>query len=83
MVAYRWDTNIAGFLVVMPYIPGQAITYSSYKPSLVEIITGAAIVAYGLTAFSLGVKYMRVVDHSLIEVEHEKVKVDAAEPVVA
>ncbi len=83
VVAYRWDTNIAGFLVVMPYIPGQAITYSSYKPSLVEIITGAAIVAYGLTAFSLGVKYMRVVDHSLIEVEHEKVKVDAAEPVVA
>jgi Ni/Fe-hydrogenase subunit HybB-like protein len=83
VVAYRWDTNIAGFLVVMPYIPGQAITYSSYKPSLVEIITGAAIVAYGLTAFSLGVKYLRVVDHSLIEVEHEKVKVDAAEPVVA
>jgi Ni/Fe-hydrogenase subunit HybB-like protein len=82
VVAYRWDTNITGFLVVIPYVPGAAIAYTSYKPSLVEIMTGAAIVAYGLTAFSLGVKYLRVVDHSLIEAEHKKVKVDAAEPVV-
>jgi Ni/Fe-hydrogenase subunit HybB-like protein len=81
VVAYRWDTNIAGFLVVMPYIPGQAIAYTSYRPSLVEIMTGTAIVAYGLAAFSLGVKYLRVVDHSLIEAEHEKVKVKSAEPV--
>ena len=81
VVAYRWDTNIAGFLVVMPYIPSQAIAYTSYRPSLVEIMTGTAIVAYGLAAFSLGVKYLRVVDHSLIEAEHEKVKVESAEPV--
>ncbi|HEX6034803.1 MAG TPA: NrfD/PsrC family molybdoenzyme membrane anchor subunit [Anaerolineales bacterium] len=82
VVAFRWDTNITGFLVVMPYVPGAAIAYTSYKPSAVEIMTGTAIVAYGLTAFSLGVKYLRVVDHSLIEAEHEKVKVEAAEPVV-
>jgi Ni/Fe-hydrogenase subunit HybB-like protein len=83
VVAYRWDTNITGFLVVMPYISGQAITYTSYKPSLIEIMTGAAIIAYGLTAFSLGVKYLRVVDHSLIEEEHAKVNVEAVEPVRA
>ena len=28
VVAFRWDTNIAGFMVVMPYIPGQAIAYT-------------------------------------------------------
>jgi molybdopterin-containing oxidoreductase family membrane subunit len=81
VVAFRWDTNITGFLVVMPYIPGQAITYASYKPSLVEIMTGAAIIAYGLTAFSLGVKYLRVVDHTLVETEHKTVTVEATKPV--
>ena len=81
VVAFRWDTNITGLLVVMPYVPGQAIAYASYRPSLVEILTGAAIIAYGFTAFSLGVRYLRVVDHSLIEEEHAKVKVNAAEPV--
>ena len=81
VVAFRWDTNIAGFLVVMPYIPGQAIAYTSYRPSLIEIMAGAAIIAYGLTAFSLGVKYLRVVDHTLVETEHKTVKVEATEPV--
>jgi Ni/Fe-hydrogenase subunit HybB-like protein len=74
VVAFRWDTNLVGALVVMPYVPGQAIAYTSYQPSVVEILTGAAIIAYGLTAFSLGVKYLRVVDHTLIEKEHQTVK---------
>ena len=82
VVAFRWDTNITGFLVVMPYVPGDAIAYTSYRPSLIEILTGAAIIAYGLTAFSLGVKYLRVVDHSLVEAEHKKVTVESTEPVV-
>jgi len=81
VVAFRWDTNITGLAVVMPYIAGQAIVYTSYKPSLIEILAGAAIIAYGLTAFSLGVKYLRVVDHSLVEEEHAKVKVEVAETV--
>ena len=82
VVAFRWDTNIAGFMVIMPFVPGQAIAYTSYFPSLVEFLSGAAIIAYGLTAFSLGVKYLRVVDHSLVEVEHETVRVDATESVM-
>jgi len=81
VVAFRWDTNIAGLMVVMPFVPGQAITYTNYVPSLVEILAGSAIIAYGLTAFSLGVKYLRVVDHSLVEEEHEKVRVEATEPI--
>ncbi|HKG53681.1 MAG TPA: NrfD/PsrC family molybdoenzyme membrane anchor subunit [Anaerolineales bacterium] len=81
VVAFRWDTNITGQVVLMSYIPGAAITYTSYQPSLIENLSGAAIVAYGLTAFSLGVKYLRVVDHSLVEIEHETIKVEATEPV--
>ena len=80
---FRWDTNISGLLVLMPYVPGLAITYTSYRPSLIEIVTGSAIIAYGLTAFSLGVRYLRVVDHSLIDKEHETVNVKATERVTA
>ena len=83
VVAFRWDTNISGLLVVMPYVPGQLVAYTSYAPSLIELLTGAAIIAYGLTAFSLGVRYLRVVDHSLIETEHETVEVKATEPATA
>jgi Ni/Fe-hydrogenase subunit HybB-like protein len=81
VVAFRWDINVSGFLVVMPYVPGQAIAYTSYHPSLVEVLTGSAIIAYGLAAFSLGVKYLRVVDHTLIEKEHETIKEPSAEAV--
>jgi Ni/Fe-hydrogenase subunit HybB-like protein len=73
VVVFRWDTNLVGVLVVMPYVPGQAIAYTSYQPSIVEIVTGASIIAYGLTALSLGVKYLRVVDHTLIERERQLV----------
>jgi len=83
VVAFRWDINISGLLVIMPYVPGQAIAYTSYRPSLIEILTGSAIIAYGLTAFSLGVKYLRVVDHTLIEKEHETEEVKSAETVTA
>jgi molybdopterin-containing oxidoreductase family membrane subunit len=83
VVAFRWDTNLTGLSVIMPYVSGQAIAYTSYKPALVEILTGMAIIAYGLTAFSLGVKYLRVVDHSLVEEEQKTVKVEATEPVTA
>jgi molybdopterin-containing oxidoreductase family membrane subunit len=81
VVTYRWDTNMTGQLVMMPYVSGLPITYTSYKPSLIEILSGAAIIAYGLTALSLGVKYFRVVDHTLVEEEHEKVHVESSEPV--
>ena len=80
VVTYRWDTNITGQLVLMPWVPGDSITYTTYRPSLVEILSGAAIIAYGLTALSLGVKYLRVVDHTLIEEEHEKIPVESTEP---
>jgi Ni/Fe-hydrogenase subunit HybB-like protein len=81
VVAYRWDINISGLLVVMPYVPGQAIAYTSYRPSIIEILTGSAIIAYGLAAFSLGVKYLRVVDHSFVEPTHDTVTEKSSEAV--
>jgi Ni/Fe-hydrogenase subunit HybB-like protein len=80
VVAYRWDTNLAGLLVVVSYMPGEtAIQYASYFPSLIEAISGLGIVAYGVLAFSFGVRYLRVVDHRLMAEEAETVRVEAAQ----
>jgi Ni/Fe-hydrogenase subunit HybB-like protein len=72
VVAYRWDTNLVGFLVVLSYLPGlPAVTYTSYTPSLIEFLAGGGVVAYGFLAVSLGVRYLKVVDHDeLHEEEH-------------
>ena len=76
LVAYRWDTNLAGQLVLLTYLP-QEITarYTDYFPSLIELITGAGIVAYGLLAFTLGVKFLNVVDHRKSAAEEDKAEV--------
>lgn len=81
MVAYRWDTNLVGQLIVLRNLTGETLVrYTAYVPSLVEIVSAAGIVAYGLMAFTLGVRYLRVVHH---EVEsHDEVAQEAA-PVVA
>lgn len=84
VVAFRFDTNLVGFLAVISYLPGEAVvSYTSYTPSLVEWAAGLGIISYGLLAFSLGVKYLRVVDHRLINEEHEIVKIQASEVVQA
>jgi molybdopterin-containing oxidoreductase family membrane subunit len=82
VVAMRWDINMVGALVVMSYLPGQAtVSYTSYTPALIEWVIGLGVISYGFLAFSLGVRYLRVVDHRFTEEEHEVVKVKATEPV--
>ncbi len=84
VVAFRWDTNLAGLLVVISYLPGQtAISYTNYTPSLIEVITGSGVIAFGLLSFSLGTRYLRVVDHRLTSEEHETVPVESKERVPA
>lgn len=84
VVAFRFDTNIVGFLAVIPYLPGEAvISYTSYSPSLVEWAAGLGIIAFGLLAFSIGVKYLRVVDHRLTSEEYETVHAMADDAVKA
>lgn len=79
VVAYRWDINIAGQLIVLTYLPQEiTVLYTSYWPSLTEYITGAAVVAYGLLAFTIGVKYLGVVRaESLVHSETSETKVVA------
>jgi len=83
VVTYRWDINISGLLVLISYVPDAAIAYTTYTPSLVEWGAATGIIAYGMTAFSLGVRYLRVVDHRLTSEAHESVKVEAGEIVPA
>lgn len=64
VIAYRWDTTLVGQLVVTNYLAGSAQTiYTHYQPSLLEYLTSAGVIAYGLLAFTLGVRYLNVVDH--------------------
>ena len=83
LVAYRWDTNLAGQMVLLTYLP-QDITarYTTYFPSLIEFLTGAGIVAYGLLAFTLGVRLLNVVDHARVE-EHAEPALRVGEPALA
>jgi Ni/Fe-hydrogenase subunit HybB-like protein len=64
VVAYRWDVNLVGQLVLLTYLP-QDITarYTVYFPSLIEWLTAGGILAYGALAFTLGVRYLNVIDH--------------------
>jgi Ni/Fe-hydrogenase subunit HybB-like protein len=64
VVAYRWDTNLAGQLIVLTYLPQEIVArYTHYFPSLIEVLAGAGVIAYGLMAFTLGVRYLNVFDH--------------------
>ncbi|NIM92722.1 MAG: hypothetical protein GTO18_03270 [Anaerolineales bacterium] len=82
VVAYRWDTNMAGELVVLTYQPQEIIAnYTSYTPALIEWITGIGVVAFGALAITIGVRYFNIVDHSVVheEVEEEAVATSAAD----
>lgn len=64
VVAYRWDVNIAGQLVLLTYLPQEITTiYTAYKPSLIEFVAGAGVVAYGALAITLGAKYLNIIRH--------------------
>jgi len=70
VVAYRWDVNMSGLLVILTYLP-QGITtiYTTYFPSTIEILSGLGVVAYGALAITLGVRYLNLIDHRGTEKE--------------
>ena len=47
------------------------------------MVTGLGILAYGLLAFSLGVRYLRVVDHRYVEEETQTIRVRSSESIPA
>jgi Ni/Fe-hydrogenase subunit HybB-like protein len=70
VVAYRWDINMAGQLILMTYLPQEIVArYTQYKPSVIEFLSGAGVVAYGVLAITLGVRYLNIVDHQTVEQE--------------
>ena len=80
LVAYRWDTNLVGQLVVFSS-QVQSITpqYTQYTPSLIEIVVGTGVIAYATLAFTLGVRYLRIVDYEFDpEEEHVPQQIAAA-----
>ena len=71
VVAYRWDINMVGELTVLTYLPNEIeAIFTSYTPSLIEIVTGVGALALGLLMFTVGVRYLGVVDHRQV-VEEE------------
>jgi Ni/Fe-hydrogenase subunit HybB-like protein len=65
LAIYRWDVNLVGQLVVSSAMPQELVPrYTNYVPSLIEFIAGIGVIAYGLLAFTLGARYLNVVDHS-------------------
>lgn len=81
LIAYRWDTNMVGQLVVFSYLPEQSTAlFTGYKPSLVEWQVGLGVISFGLLGFTIGVRYFHVVDHRLVEHTHEE---HEAAPVLA
>lgn len=64
LVAYRWNTTMVGQMVVLQDLTSTAVPlYTTYVPSLVELMAAGGIIAYGLLAFTLGTRYLHVVDH--------------------
>ncbi len=74
LVAYRWDVNLSGQLVVLSYLPkGIETMYTTYKPAMIEWLVGGGVVAFGLLAFTLGVQYLGIVDHGVEDFVSEPV----------
>ena len=81
LVAYRWDVNMAGQLVLLSYLPTDITArFTSYVPSLIEVMVGAGIIAYGIMAITLGVRYLGIVDHSQV---HSEEYVEDFQPLTA
>ena len=79
LVAYRWDTNLVGQLVVFGQAPGSDVPlFTNYTPSLIEILTGTGVLAYGLLAVIFGVRYLNVIDHGEVVEAPAEASVPAA-----
>ena len=70
---------MSGLLIILTYLP-QEITavYTSYFPSVIEIISGLGVIAYGVLAITIGVRYLNLIDHPIREREVVKSTVPVA-----
>jgi Ni/Fe-hydrogenase subunit HybB-like protein len=64
VITYRWNVNVGGLLIVMNYLPNDITPmYTSYFPSLLEMMVGLGVIAYGLLAITLGVRFLNIVNY--------------------
>jgi Ni/Fe-hydrogenase subunit HybB-like protein len=84
VIAYRWDINLSGLLIVISYLPGNvAVSYTNYHPSMIEFISSTGILAYGLLAFSFGARYLKIIDHRALDIHVTEKESTIAIPVPA
>jgi Ni/Fe-hydrogenase subunit HybB-like protein len=70
VVAYRWDTTLAGSMVILTYTPNAIRTlYTTYVPSLIEILAGGGVIAFGMLAITIGMQYFNIIDHAEVQLE--------------
>ena len=68
VIAYRWDTNLVGQLIVQPpFAAAEAPLYTRYLPAPLEIVVALGIIGFGMFAITMGVRYLRIIDHSPAE----------------
>jgi len=83
VVAFRFDTNIVGFLTVISFLPGEAlISYTSYTH---HWLNGRRLQHHRLwpAGFLARCEVPAVVDHRLTSEAHETVHVTSDETVRA
>jgi len=71
VVIYRWDTNLSGLIMTVAYTDAATPTLVAYNPTWIEWATTLGVVAYGLMAFTLGVRYLPVFGETH-EAKHEE-----------
>jgi len=63
LIAYRWDTNMVGQMVVQSPLSVVILPrYTHYTPSLVEVISSAGIIAFGLFTITFGIRYLHLME---------------------
>jgi Ni/Fe-hydrogenase subunit HybB-like protein len=72
---------MSGLLIVLTYLPTEIeAIYTSYFPSVIEILSGLGVIAYGVLAVTLGIRYLNLIDHFP---EKEEVEDSAGQAVIA
>ena len=75
VIAYRWDLNLSGQLIVMSSNPmGLDVFFTRYTPSLIEVLVGMGIISYGILAVTLGIQYLGIVDHGVAREKDKETK---------
>ncbi len=62
LVINRWNMTLSGFVIPLDWSPGvsQVFPINQYQPALVEWGVAIGIVGYAWTAFTLGVRFLRL-----------------------